>query len=52
MKRGFAGMIAEYGYDGLYYDFVHPILCYNDRHHPDSPHLSSAGMLEMCEWTQ
>ncbi len=51
MKQGFAGMMDEYGYDGLYYDFVHPILCYNDRHYPDSPHISSDGMLEMCDWT-
>ncbi len=51
MKQGFAGMMADYGYDGLYYDFVHPIVCYNDRHHPDSPHISTDGMLEICEWT-
>lgn len=51
MQQGFAGMMAEYGYDGLYYDFVHPILCYNDRHCPDSPHISSDGMLEMCDWS-
>ncbi|MCD6362000.1 MAG: hypothetical protein J7M38_14175, partial [Armatimonadetes bacterium] len=51
MKRGYARMMEEYGYDGLYYDFVHPILCYNDRHNPDSPHLSSDGILDMCEWT-
>ncbi len=51
MEHGYAGMMADYGYDGLYYDFVHPILCYNDRHCPVSPHLSSDGVLALCEWT-
>lgn len=51
LKRGLHDLRTRYGFDGLYYDFVHPLACANPRHWPQV-HEYTDGLLEMIEWTR
>lgn len=49
LKQGYKRLVESVGFDGMYHDFVHPVLCHNTRHHP-APHLNTDGVLDVILW--